>query len=436
MDTEELRKRIFQDVTEYTRQVHGERPFEPGKTRVNYAGRVFDEAELVNMVDAVLEFWLTAGRYAHEFERRLGDFLGVDEIVPVNSGSSANLVAISALCSPNLPYGLRPGDEVITPAAAFPTTVAPLIQNQLVPVFVDCTLGDYNLDPDQLEAALSPRTRAIFFAHTLGNPADMARIMEFAGRHDLLVIEDTCDALGSRYDGQLVGTFGKLATLSFYPAHHITMGEGGAVYTNSGRLARLARTFRDWGRDCYCGYENPPDGKCGRRFREIPGLGHYDHRYLFTEIGYNLKITDVQAAMGVAQLEKLPAFIEARKHNFQVLYEGLQDYRELVILPRWSPQADPSWFAFPITVPDGAPFSREDLTRFLEAQQIETRVLFAGNLLHQPGYRDIDCRVIGDLSRTNQVMRGSFFIGVYPGLDQPRLDYMLEQLGTFFGRYC
>jgi CDP-4-dehydro-6-deoxyglucose reductase, E1 len=436
MDIEELRKRIFQDVTEYTRRVHGKRPFEPGKTRVNYAGRVFDEAELVNMVDAVLEFWLTAGRYAQEFERRLGDFLGVDEIIPVNSGSSANLVAISALCSPNLPDGMQPGDEVITPAAAFPTTVAPLIQNQLVPVFVDCTLGDYNLDPKQLEAALSPRTRAIFFAHTLGNPADMTRIMEFARQHDLIVIEDTCDALGSRYDGQLVGTFGKLATISFYPAHHITMGEGGAVYTDSGRLARLARTFRDWGRDCYCGYENPPDGKCGRRFREIPGLGYYDHRYLFTEIGYNLKITDVQAAMGVAQLDKLPGFIAARKHNFQVLYEGLQEYRDLVILPRWSPKADPSWFAFPITVPDDAPFSREDLTRYLEAQKIETRVLFAGNLLHQPGYRDIDCRVIGDLQNTNQVMRGAFFVGVYPGLDQARLDYMLEQLGAFFGRYC
>lgn len=435
MDIESLRKRIFEDVTEYYRRVHADRAFTPGQSRVQYAGRVFDEHELINMVDAVLEFWLTAGRYAQDFERQLGDFLGVREIIPVNSGSSANLVAITTLCSPRLSYGLRPGDEVITPAAAFPTTVAPLLQNRLVPVFVDCTLGDYNLDPDQLEAALSPRTRAIFFAHTLGNPADMDRIMALARKHDLLAIEDSCDALGSRYDGQMVGTFGKLGTLSFYPAHHITMGEGGAVFTSSGRLARLARTVRDWGRDCYCGYENPPDGKCGHRFREIPGLGHYDHRYLFTEIGYNLKITDVQAAMGVAQLAKLPGFIAARQHNFQQIYQALQPYRELIVLPTWLPKADPSWFAFPITVPDGTPFRREELTGFLESRQVETRLLFAGNILQQPGYRDIECRVVGELPRTNQVMRGTFFIGVYPGLDQVRLDYMLEQLSAFLGRY-
>ena len=435
MDIESLRKRIFQDVTEYYRRVHADRTFTPGQSRVQYAGRVFDEHELVNMVDAVLEFWLTAGRYAQEFERQLGDFLGVRRSFRSTAARPPDLVAITTLCSPRLSYGLRPGDEVITPAAAFPTTVAPLLQNRLVPVFVDCTLGDYNLDPDELEAALSPRTRAIFFAHTLGNPADMDRIMQVAQKHDLLVIEDSCDALGSRYDGQMVGTFGKLGTLSFYPAHHITMGEGGAVFTNSGRLARLARTVRDWGRDCYCGYENPPDGKCGHRFREIPGLGHYDHRYLFTEIGYNLKITDVQAAMGVAQLTKLPDFITARRRNFQQIYQAVQPYRDLVVLPTWSPRADPSWFAFPITVPDGAPFCREELTGFLEARQVETRLLFAGNILQQPGYHDIECRVVGDLPHTNQVMRGTFFIGVYPGLDQARLDYMLEQLSAFLGRY-
>ncbi len=435
MDIDQLRERIFADVTEYYQRVHAGRNFVPGESKVNYAGRVHDEQELLNMVDAVLEFWLTAGRYAQEFERKLGEFLGVKEIIPVNSGSSANLVAITALCSPNLSYGLRPGDEVITPAAAFPTTVAPIIQNQLVPVFVDCTLGDYNLDPDQLEAALSPRTRAIFFAHTLGNPAEMDRITAFAEAHNLLLIEDCCDSLGSRYDGRMVGTFGKLATLSFYPAHHITMGEGGAVYTDSGRLARLARTVRDWGRDCHCGYENPPDGMCGRRFRHVPGLGHYDHRYLFTEIGYNLKITDVQAAIGVAQLDKLPGFIAARKRNFQTLYDNLQPYRELVTLPRWSPKADPSWFAFPFTVPAGGPFTRQEITTFLESRQVETRVLFAGNILQQPGYWGITRRVVGDLPNTNQVMEGTFFVGVYPGLDQARLDYMLEQFHTFFRQY-
>ena len=434
MDVESLRKRIMEDVAEYTRRVHGERPFIPGETKVHYGGRVFDERELTQMVDAVLDFWLTAGRHAREFEERLGAFLGVRQVIPVNSGSSANLVATATLCSPQLSYGLRPGDEVITPAAAFPTTVAPLIQNRLVPVFVDCRLGDYNLDPAQLEGALSPRTRALFFAHTLGIPAEMDAIMAFAREQNLMVIEDCCDALGSRYDGQMVGTFGRLATLSFYPAHHITTGEGGAVFTNSGRLARLARSVRDWGRDCFCGYENPPDGRCGRRFREVPGLGLYDHRYLFSEIGYNLKITDIQAALGVAQLEKLPDFIAARKRNFAHLYAGLARHEEHLMRPRWSPKADPSWFAFPLTVRPGAPFTREELTGFLESRRVETRVLFAGNILKQPGYRHIECRVVGDLPNTELVMRNTFFIGVYPGLDRVRLDYMLDQFDAFFGR--
>jgi CDP-6-deoxy-D-xylo-4-hexulose-3-dehydrase len=433
MDIDSLRKRILDDIAEYTRRVHGERPFVPGETKIQYAGRVFDERELMAMTDAVLEFWLTAGRYAREFEERLGAFLGVRQVIPVNSGSSANLVATTTLCSPQLSNGLRPGDEVITPAAAFPTTVAPIIQNRLVPVFVDCHPGDYNLDPNELEAALSPRTRALSFAHTLGIPAEMDAIMAFARAHNLLVIEDCCDALGSRYDGQMVGTFGQLATLSFYPAHHITLGEGGAVYTNSARLARLARTVRDWGRDCFCGYENPPDGKCRRRFREIPGLGVYDHRYLFAEIGYNLKITDIQAALGVAQLEKLPDFIAARQRNFETLYAGLKRYEELFVLPRWSERAEPSWFAFPLTVRPEAPFTREEVTRFLESRQVETRVLFAGNILKQPGYRNIEHRVVGELPVTELVMRNTFFVGVYPGLDQARLDYLLEQFQAFCG---
>jgi CDP-6-deoxy-D-xylo-4-hexulose-3-dehydrase len=329
---------------------------------------------------------------------------------------------------------LQPGDEVITPAVTFPTTLAPIVQNRLVPVLVDAELGTYNLDASQLEAACSARTRAIFVPHTLGNPAQIDHIAEFARERGLYLIEDTCDALGSTYAGRMVGTFGQLATLSFYPAHHITLGEGGAVYTNSRRLARVARTIRDWGRDCWCGYDNPVNGKCGIRFeRELPGVpGFYDHRYLFTEIGYNLKITDVQAALGVAQMEKLPGFIAARKRNFARLNSGLRQYEEFFILPRWLPQADPSWFAFPLTVREGAPFDRNGLTRYLEARRIETRVLFAGHILHQPGYRAIECRVVGRLPNADQVVRGAFFVGVYPGLDDARIDYMLQVFADFF----
>ncbi|MFN2134561.1 MAG: lipopolysaccharide biosynthesis protein RfbH, partial [Candidatus Promineifilaceae bacterium] len=316
-ESEKLRQSILAQVAEYYRAAHAGQPFEAGKSTVNYAGRVFDEAEMQHMVDAVLDFWLTAGPYAERFEEELGRFLGVREVVPVNSGSSANLVAMTTLCSRKLPDGLRPGDEVIVPAASFPTTVNPIIQNNLLPVFVDSCLGDFNLDVNQLEAAVSPKTRALTFAHTLGNPANMDAIMAFVQAHDLFLIEDTCDALGSRWDGKLAGTFGDLATLSFYPAHHITLGEGGAVYTNRPRLAKIARAVRDWGRDCWCGYDNPVNGKCGIRFdREVPGLrGFYDHRYYYSEIGYNLKLTDPQAAMGLAQLQKLPGFIARRKEN-------------------------------------------------------------------------------------------------------------------------
>lgn len=435
-DIDALRQEIFAKVGEYYDRVHRERPFVPGQSRVQYAGRVWDEREMVQMVDAVLEFWITAGRYAQEFEKRLAAFVGTREVIPVNSGSSANLVAVTTLCSPQLHRRLHPGDEVITPAVTFPTTLAPIVQNRLIPVLVDCELGTYNLDLDQLEAALSPRTRAMVIPHTLGNPVAMDRVMSFAEAHGLYVIEDTCDALGSTFDGRAVGTFGHLATLSFYPAHHITMGEGGAVLTHSRRLARIARTLRDWGRDCWCGYDNPVDGKCGTRFeREIPGMpGSYDHRYLFTEIGYNLKITDVQAAMGLAQLEKLPDFIAARKHNFARLYAGLKAFEDFLILPRWSPRADPSWFAFPLTVRDSAPFTRVELTRALEARRIETRVLFAGNVLAQPGYRNIECRRVGELPNADHVLRGAFFVGVYPGLDDARIDYMLDAFADFIRR--
>lgn len=430
---EALRRRILEEVAAYYQTVHAERPFTPGQTRVHYAGRVYDQAELVAATEAVLDFWLTAGPRAAAFEEGLARFVGLRHALAVNSGSSANLLAVAALCSRRLERPLQPGDEVITPAMGFPTTVAPIVQNGLVPVLIDCQMGSYNLDPAQLEAALSERTRALFFAHTLGNPAEMDAVMAFARAHDLYVIEDTCDALGSTYDGQLVGTFGHIATLSFYAAHHITCGEGGAVLTDDPLLARIAHSLRDWGRDCFCRHDSPPNGACGRRFDwRIPGLDEpYDHRYLYSEIGYNLKMTDVQAAIGLAQLDKLPAFIAARRRNFARLYQGLKPYEEFLLLPQWSPRADPAWFAFPVAVRPGAPFSRRDLVTFLEARNVETRLLFAGNIARQPGYQDIRHRVVGALPNADQVLRSAFFVGVYPGIDDARVDYMLACFEEF-----
>lgn len=435
-DIEELRQSILDQVADFYEKAHHNQTFEPGQTTVNYAGRVFDQTEIQNMVSAVLDFWLTAGPYAEQFEKELGKFIGVREVIPVNSGSSANLVAVTTLSSRQLPEGLRPGDEVIVPAVSFPTTVNPIIQNRLMPVFIDSCLGDFNLDVSQLEEAVSSRTRALVFAHTLGNPANMDAVMDFVKRHDLLLMEDTCDALGAKWDGRMVGTFGEMATLSFYPAHHITMGEGGAVYTRKPKLAKIARAVRDWGRDCWCGYDNPINGKCGIRFeREVPGIpGFYDHRYFYTEIGYNLKITDPQAAMGLAQIQKLPDFIRRRKENFAYLYEGLSAYSEFLMLPTWHPKADPSWFAIPLLVRDDAPFMRHELTRFLEVNRVQTRLIFAGNIMRQPAYQHIEYRAVGDLKTSDQIMRGGFFVGVYPGLDRARLDYMLDMFGKFFSR--
>ena len=435
-EREDLRQSILAKVAEFYKVAHAEQPFVPGESTVHYAGRVFDAQEMQNMVSAVLDFWLTAGPYAEKFEEALGSFLNVREVVPVNSGSSANLVALTTLCSRQLPDRLQSGDEVIVPAASFPTTVNPIIQNNLIPVFIDSCLGDYNLDVDQLEEALSPRTRALFFAHTLGNPANMDKVTRFVEKHDLLLIEDTCDALGSTWDGKLVGTFGQMATLSFYPAHHITLGEGGAIYTNQPRLAKIARAVRDWGRDCWCGYDNPVDGKCGIRFeREVPGIpGFYDHRYYYSEIGYNLKLTDPQAAIGLAQMSKLPHFIASRKRNFAYLYKHLRKFEEFLVLPTWHDKADPSWFAFPLYVRENAPFMRHQLTRFLEMNKVQTRLMFAGNILRQPAYQHITSRSVGDLAKSDKIMRGAFFVGVYPGMDRPRLDFMIEQFEGFFGQ--
>ena len=433
---EPLRDRIHQLVAEHYQQAHAGQPFTPGQTRVQYAGRVYDEQELVAAVDACLDFWLTAGPRAEVFEDRLAKYIGVRSALAVNSGSSSNLVAVTTLCSPRLERPLQPGDEIITPAVGFPTTVAPIVQNRLVPVFVDCQPGTYNLDPAQLEPALSDRTRGLLFAHTLGNPTEMGPVMEFAHSHHLYVIEDTCDALGSTHGGQKAGSFGNLATLSFYPAHHITTGEGGAVITSDPLLARIARSVRDWGRDCRCAYNSPPEGACGQRFAwHIPGLDEpYDHRYLYVEIGYNLKMTDIQAAIGLAQLDKLPGFIAARRHNFSRLHTGLKPYEEFLILPAWSDKANPAWFAFPITVRLNAPFSRRNLTAWLEDRNIETRVLFAGNIVRQPGYRRIERRIVGDLPNSDLILRAAFFVGVYPGLDDARIDYVLSSFAEFFAR--
>lgn len=435
-DSEGLRRSILAQVADYYRQVHRDRNFEPGVSRVQYAGRVFDEREMQNMVNAVLDFWLTAGPETEQFERQLSRVLGAREVIPVNAGSSANLVAVSALCSNQLRNGLRPGDEVIVPAASFPTTVNPLIQNRLVPVFIDSQHGDYNLDPTKLEEALSPRTRAIMFAHTLGNPADLDAVTAFTRKNRLFLIEDACDALGSTWQGKQVGTFGQFGTLSFYPAHHITTGEGGAAFTSSRRLAKLARAVRDWGRDCWCGYDNPVNGKCGTRFERRP-LGsseYYDHRYYYTEIGYNLKLTDPQAAIGIAQLEKLPDFVSRRRQNFDYLYQALRPYEEFLALPTWHEHARPSWFAMPLYVRESAPFSRYEITRYLESRNVETRPLFAGNILKQPAYQSIECRVVGDLAVANEIMRGVFFIGVYPGLQQPQLEYVVDVVASFIKR--
>jgi CDP-4-dehydro-6-deoxyglucose reductase, E1 len=429
---DELRGQIAALVREYYGEQFGHRAFVPDTDLVHYAGRVFDAEELCTLVDASLDFFLTANRYADRFEAAFADYLGVSHAFLVNSGSSANLVALTALTSPKLgDRRLRPGDEVVTVAAGFPTTVAPILQNQLVPVFVDINLGDYTANPDQLRQAVGPKTRAIMMAHTLGVPFDLDLVAELAARHDLWVVEDNCDALGSRYRGRLTGTFGHLATSSFYPAHHITMGEGGAVVTNDDALARIARSIRDWGRDCYCaGGEN---NTCGTRFSQQFGTlpRGFDHKYVYSHLGYNLKVTDMQAAIGCAQLAKLDGFIARRKSNFDRLTAMLGPYADRLLLPSPTAHSDPSWFGFVITVRDGAGFTRDDLVRFLEAHRIETRSLFAGNLLRHPAFQNIPHRIAGELTNSDTVTSNTLFVGVYPGMDAAQLDHV----GDVFARF-
>ena len=430
---QELRAEIAALVKEFYNTKFAERSFLPGQTPVRYAGRVFDEKEIQASVDASLDFWLTSGRYTEAFESAFSEFTGAEYVILVNSGSSANLIALTSLMSPLLgDRKLMKGDEVIAVAAGFPTTVNPIIQNGLVPVFVDVEIGTYNINIDHLKRALSPKTKAIFLAHTLGNPYNLDAIMKIVREHNLWLIEDCCDALGSMYKGKMVGSFGHIATCSFYPAHHITMGEGGCVFTSDDVLARAARSIRDWGRDCYCapGESNT----CGKRFSGQYGKlpKGYDHKYVYSHVGYNLKVTEMQAAIGVEQMKKLPYFIARRKENFARWYEGFSKWSDCFILPLATEGADPSWFAFPITVKQIAPFSRTDLTNFLNAHGIETRNLFAGNILMQPAYLNIQHRVaLEGLEVTNMIMNDTFFLGTYPGLTKEQIDYALSLIAQF-----
>jgi CDP-4-dehydro-6-deoxyglucose reductase, E1 len=412
--------------------------FVPGESSVPISGKVFDEEEMVNMVDAVMDGWWTEGRYAGLFSRHLAKWLGVKFCSLTNSGSSANLLAFSALTSMKLgEKRLKPGDEVISVAAGFPTTVNPIIQHGMVPVFVDVKLGNYNADIDEIKKTISPKTKAIFLAHTLGNPYDLDEIASLCEEHNLWFIEDNCDGLGSLYNGKKTGTFGHIATSSFYPAHHITTGEGGAVFTNNPHLYKIINSIRDWGRDCWC--DTGKDNTCGKRFEwDLGRLPYgYDHKYTYSEIGYNLKITDMQAALGLAQLKKLDGFVEKRKENFVALYDGLKKYEKYFILPEWSEKAEPSWFGFLLTVRGNAPFSRDDITQYLNQKKIGTRLLFAGNLTKQPYFvdRDIPYRVQGELTNTDTIMNTTFWIGVYPGITEAMREYMVSSFDDFLSQY-
>ncbi|SHF15577.1 CDP-6-deoxy-D-xylo-4-hexulose-3-dehydrase [Marinitoga hydrogenitolerans DSM 16785] len=429
---EEIRKEIINLTKKYAKNKI-KKEFIPGKTTIPFAGRVFDEEEYINLVEASLDGWLTTGRFAEKFEYEFAKFLGIKSVTLVNSGSSANLLALTALTSKKLgDKRIKPGDEVITVAAGFPTTVNPIIQNGAIPVFIDVDIPTYNIKAEEIESAITEKTKAIMIAHTLGNPFNLDEVMRVAKKHNLWVIEDTCDALGSTYDGKLVGTFGDIATVSFYPAHHITMGEGGAILTNNLQLERLVKSFRDWGRDCYCepGFSNT----CGMRFKQQHGTlpFGYDHKYVYSHIGYNLKLTDMQAAVGVAQLKKLPEFIEKRKRNFKLLKEGLKKYEDYLILPEPTPKSDPSWFGFPITIKDNDEFSRWDIVTYLEKNKIMTRMLFGGNLTRQPAYADVKYKIHKELINTDIIMNNTFFIGVYPGITDEMIEYIINTFEKFF----
>lgn len=431
-----LRNIMLRIVEKHYLAVHADKEeFTPGATPIVYAGRVYDAEEMKSLVDASMDFWLTTGKNAAFFSKELARLLGTRYCMLTNSGSSANLLAISALTSPKLgEKQCRPGDEVITTACAFPTTVNPIVQNNMVPVFVDVEPGSYNIKSADIEKAISDRTRAIFVAHTLGNPFDIEQVMALADEYNLWVIEDNCDALGSKYREKYTGTFGDIATLSFYPAHHITTGEGGAVITSDRHFKRIVESFRDWGRDCWC--EPGHDNTCGRRFDWQLGTlpKGYDHKYIYSHVGYNLKMTEMQAAIGTAQIKKLPDFIQARKRNWERLRMGMEEHKSYFILPEATPHSDPSWFGFLITVRNEAPFSRWEIVEHLDEKHIATRMLFAGNLVRQPSFEGVNYRVSGDLRNTEQAMNYAFWLGVYPGLGDKEINYIIDTIDEFINK--
>lgn len=435
LDEPEFRRLIVDLVGQYARAHHAPRTFVPGESPVPVSGKVYGEKEMQFLAESCLDFWLTTGRFNTQFEQKLADRIGVKHAITVNSGSSANLVAFSTLTSHYLRgEALKPGDEMITVATGFPTTVNPALQYGIVPVFVDVDIPTYNIRPDMIEAAVTDRTRAIMVAHTLGNPFDLAEVMRVAEKYDLFVVEDCCDALGAKYDGRNVGTFGHMGTLSFYPAHHITMGEGGAVFTDKPRLKRVMESMRDWGRDCWCAPGE--DNTCGKRFcRKLGTLPFgYDHKYTYSHCGYNLKITDMQAAVGLAQMDRLDQFILDRRRNFEQLTELLRPLEDIFILPQATPNSEPSWFGYPITLRENAPFARDDLVQHLNERRIGTRLLFGGNLLHQPYMKGRNYRVVGELTNADIVTDRCFWVGIYPGLGEDHLSYMAGVITAFAKR--
>lgn len=434
---EVLKQKIWDDIREYWKYYRDTKEnFTEGRTKVQYAGAEYDEKEIIAMLNAILDGWFGVGKFCRRFENQFSRFLGAHESILVNSGSSANLIAVSALMSDQFQGQLSRGDEVISPAVTFPTTFNPLIQNGLTPVLLDVNAHTYNLNADDLEKAVSPRTRGIMIPHTLGNPNEMDAIMDFAEEHDLVVVEDSCDALGSKYQGKYLGTFGDVGTFSFYVAHQMTLGEGGAVVTSDPEIEPILRSIRDWGRACVCPVckvSLNPDYQCPLRFQfETDTLpDDYDKRYVYLNVGYNLKPVEFQAAMGLEQLKKLPGFIAARKNNFAQLLDFFEGYSDYFMLPEALPGSDPAWFSFALTVKDNAPFTRKDIVMWLEQHNIETRLLFAGNIIRQPAYKNVHCRVVGELENSDRIMKNTFFIGVYPGLTEDHLTYIMDTVRAF-----
>jgi CDP-6-deoxy-D-xylo-4-hexulose-3-dehydrase len=432
MNTNDIKNQILELSKLYYNKKLESSKFIPGKSRINYAGRVFDENEILNLIEASLDFWLTEGRYSEQFTEKISEFLSINNVILVNSGSSANLLAFSALTSERLgERRIQPGDEVISVAAGFPSTVTPIIQNQCIPVFVDVDIPTYNIDTEMMKRAITDKTKCIFIAHTLGNPFNLDEVLKIAKQNNLWVLEDNCDAFGSKYKGKYTGTFGHISTISFYPAHHITTGEGGAVCTNDELLAKIIKSFRDWGRDCYCvGGEN---NTCGRRFTQQYGnlpIG-YDHKFVYSEIGYNLKMTDLQAAIGAAQMDKLSQFCEKRKNNFRRYNQIFGKYPDYFILPQPTPNSDPAWFSYIVTLKENIPFSRNQIVNYLNDNLIETRNLFAGNMTKQPAFMNKKFRIAEHLNNTDYIMNNTFFIGTFPGIDEEKLNYIESVVDNF-----